>query len=127
MGLYDTLELPAALSLPNCDRDPATIEWQTKSIDRPRMGTYRLIVDGVLLEEEWHSESVPEEERPYYGTDEWDQSPILRMAGYAGTAYSETTRVSRVKFDEPGITETYTPQRLKNSLEPPWADDLRWK
>jgi predicted RNA-binding Zn-ribbon protein involved in translation (DUF1610 family) len=80
MGLYDTLELPAALVLPGLDRDPSSIRWQTKSIGRPAMRTFRITPDGRLLEEEFHTEEVPEAERPYYGTDRWDE-PFFRMAG----------------------------------------------
>ena len=69
MGLYDTLELPAALVLPGLDRDPSTVRWQTKSIGRPAMRTFRITPDGRLLEEEFHTEEVPEEERPHYGTE----------------------------------------------------------
>lgn len=80
MGLYDTIDLPDGLELPAFDHDPTAIDWQTKSIDRPNRGTYRITVDGRLLEEEFHRESVPEEERPYYGTEQWD-SPLGKMAG----------------------------------------------
>jgi hypothetical protein len=73
MGLFDRIELPAGLSLPGFDGDPSTIEWQTKSIGRPLMRQFRLTEDGRLLQEETHSETVPEEERPYYGTDKWDE------------------------------------------------------
>lgn len=80
MGLYDTIELPAELVIPGLDRDPSTIGWQTKSIGRPAMRTFRITPDGRLLEEEFHTEEVPEEERPHYGTEKWDE-PLFRMAG----------------------------------------------
>jgi hypothetical protein len=73
MGLFDRIELPAGLSLPGFDGDPSTIEWQTKSIGRPLMRQFRLTEDGRLLQEETHGETVPEEERPYYGTGKWDE------------------------------------------------------
>lgn len=80
MGLFDTLEIPTAISLPGLDRDPSTIDWQTKSIGRPAMGTFRITVDGRLLQEEFHTEAVPDDERPYYGTDKWDE-PLCQLAG----------------------------------------------
>jgi hypothetical protein len=80
MGRYDTLELPAEISLPGIDRDPSTIGWQTKSIGMPALRTFRTTPDGRLLHEEFHTEEVPDEERPYYGTDQWDE-PFFRMAG----------------------------------------------
>jgi hypothetical protein len=80
MGLFDTLEIPAEISLPGLDRDPSTIDWQTKSIGRPAMGTFRITVAGRLLQEECHTEAVPDDEQPYYGTDKWDE-PLFRLAG----------------------------------------------
>lgn len=80
MGLYDTLELPAEISLPGLDRDPSTIGWQTKSIGMPALRTFRITPDGRLLQEEFHTEEVPDEERRYYGTDKWDD-PFFQMAG----------------------------------------------
>ena len=82
MGLYDTLEFPTEIPLPELDSDTdlSTITWQTKSIGRPAMRTFRITPDGRLLEEECHTEEVADEERPYYGTDKWDD-PFFRMAG----------------------------------------------
>lgn len=80
MGLYDTLELPADISLPGLDRDPSTIGWQTKSIGMPALRTFRITPEGRLLQEEFQTEEVPDEERHYYGTDKWDD-PLFQMAG----------------------------------------------
>lgn len=79
MGLYDTLELPAAVPLPDFDGDPSAHEWQTKSIGRPLMRTFRITPDGRLLQEETRTEEVPEEERPAHGTDAWEE-PLKRLA-----------------------------------------------
>ncbi|MFB6296237.1 MAG: hypothetical protein ABEH66_05260 [Halobacteriales archaeon] len=73
MGLFDRIELPVDLSLPGLDADPSTVEWQTKTIDKPALRRFRLTRDGRLLQEETHGETVPEEARPYYGTDKWDE------------------------------------------------------
>lgn len=80
MGLYDTLELPADCSLPGTDVDPSTVDWQTKSIGRPSLRTFRITPDGQLLQAETHTEMVPEEKRPASGTDAWEE-PLLRTAG----------------------------------------------
>ncbi len=82
MGLYDSVDLPAELSLPGLDRDLSTVEWQTKSIGRPALRSFRVTAEGRLLEEAFHTETVPEEERPYYGTEEWEREDgLVRMAG----------------------------------------------
>lgn len=80
MGIYDHLELPAAISLPGLERDPSTVTWQTKSIGQPAMRTFRISPDGRLLQEECHTEEVPEEERPYYGTERWAE-PLFQLTG----------------------------------------------
>jgi len=79
MGLYDTLELPTDCPLPGTDVDPSTVDWQTKSIGRPSLRTFRITPDGRLLQAETHTETVPEEKRPASG-DAWEES-LLRTAG----------------------------------------------
>lgn len=79
MGLFDTLALPACLSLPGFDRDPSTVEWQTKSIGRLTMDTYRITTEGRLLQAEFHTERVPAEERPATGSDACDD-PLFETA-----------------------------------------------
>jgi len=74
MGLFDTVALPEGMTLPGLETDPATVEWQTKTIDRPMMRQFRLTSGGQLLQEETRTESVPEEERPYHGTFEFHAS-----------------------------------------------------
>ncbi len=81
MGLYDTIQFPEGFELEGLDGDPSEYEWQTKSIGRPDMTTYRLTEDGRLLEEQWHYEEVPEEQRPYYGDDKWDEDDFYKAVG----------------------------------------------
>ena len=78
MGLYDTVELAEDLTLSDYpDVTPASdIEWQTKDIDRPSMGRFRITADGRLLQEEFHGETVPPEERPYAGRDDVDEDDV---------------------------------------------------
>ncbi len=82
MGLYDSVTLPAEFPLPGLDREPSTIEWQTKSIGRPALRTFRVTAEGRLLEETFHIETVPETERPYHGTEAWEREDgLARLAG----------------------------------------------
>ena len=84
MGLFDTVELyddvhmpeyPAAATL------AGDVAWQTKGIDRPSMNTFRITAEGRLLEEEWHTEEVPPEDRPYADRDDVAEDDLLYMAG----------------------------------------------
>ncbi|MDZ7730576.1 MAG: hypothetical protein U5K37_06185 [Natrialbaceae archaeon] len=84
MGLYDTVELAAALTLPEYPDDvgpPHEQRWQTKDIDRPFMATFRITADGCLQKEECHYESVPPAERPYAHRDDVDEGDLRYIAG----------------------------------------------
>lgn len=76
MGLYDELECEYPLP----DGEVQDEIFQTKSLNRA-LERYTLTADGRLI---WHRvryEPVPEAERPYYGTPEWDASPLRRWFG----------------------------------------------
>lgn len=79
MGLYDVVEFDAGFETAVLDEGDVNATWQTKEFDCV-MRTYRITKHGVLMEEKFHTEKVPEEERPFYGTEKWEE-PILRMAG----------------------------------------------
>jgi hypothetical protein len=84
MGLFDTVELANDVHLPEYPDGIAPAvdgDWQTKGIDRPSMTTFRITSDGRLLEEEWHTEAVPPEERPYAGRDDVEEGDFRYMAG----------------------------------------------
>ena len=84
MGLFDTVELYDDVHLPEYPEGitPAEdVDWQTKGIDRPSMTTFRVTADGRLLEEEWHTEAVPPEDRPYVSRDDVEEGELLYMAG----------------------------------------------
>ncbi len=84
MGLFDTVELYDDVHLPEYPEGitPAEdVDWQTKGIDRPTMTTFRITADGRLLEEEWHTEAVPPEDRPYASRDDVDEDDFRYMAG----------------------------------------------
>ena len=84
MGLFDTVELYDDVHLPEYPAavTPAgDVAWQTKGIDRPSMNTFRITAEGRLLEEEWHTEEVPPEDRPYADRDDVAEDDLLYMAG----------------------------------------------
>jgi len=84
MGLFDTVELYDDVHLPEYPAavTPAgDVAWQTKGIDRPSMNTFRITAEGRLLEEEWHTEEVPPEDRPYADRDDVGVDNLLYVAG----------------------------------------------
>lgn len=84
MGLFDTVELYDSVRLPEYPDgvEPVEdVEWQTKGIDMPEMGTFRITAGGRLLKEEWHREEVAPEEREYASRDDVDEDDPLYMAG----------------------------------------------
>lgn len=81
MGLSDRIELPEKYELPGFRGDPSKVEWKSKDVKgHPDRTVYRITEDGRLLEEQWHYDEVPEEERPMYDEDiggfedEWHQA-----------------------------------------------------
>lgn len=92
MGLFDTVKLYDDVHLPDYPGgvvSPADVDWQTKSIDRPYMTTFRITADGRLLEEDWHLEDVPPEERPYAGRDDVDEDDIRYSFGMLNRVHDE--------------------------------------
>jgi hypothetical protein len=75
MGMFD--EIRCEYPLPDAIVQDET--FQTKSFDRD-MAHYTITADGRLIHHTVRWESVPEEERPYYGRPEWDK-PFFRVAG----------------------------------------------
>jgi hypothetical protein len=76
MGLYD--ELTCRYPLP--DHAVQHKVFQTKSLERA-MDSYTITSDGRLILHEARYETVPEEERPLYGTPEWENRPWLQLLG----------------------------------------------
>lgn len=52
MGLYDDLIIDDSVTLPEFTGDRAAIDWQTKTIGRPYMRTFKITADGRLLRKE---------------------------------------------------------------------------
>jgi hypothetical protein len=83
MGMFDTInckyplpDLPAGVKTDNC---------QTKAFGDGFVGgfmdDYTITVAGRLIYHKATYEMVPEEERTYYGTPEWDKNPLLQICG----------------------------------------------
>jgi hypothetical protein len=80
MGLFD--EIRCEYPLP--DKEVQEQVFQTKSLDNA-LDQYIITGDGRLILHQVRYESVPEEERPYYGTPEWESNPILQSCGCMST------------------------------------------
>lgn len=63
--MYDYVEVDPAIELPELEVNQSDIRFQTKDFQN-LFRTYRVTEDGRLLEEEFHIEEVPKEERPFY-------------------------------------------------------------
>lgn len=76
MGMFDELKCEAPLP------DDAVQEktFQTKSLNCV-LDRYTITQDGRLILHKVRYEVVPEEERKYYGTPEWDEKPFVRIFG----------------------------------------------
>jgi hypothetical protein len=81
MGLFDYIlvQFPLPETAPNwIDKDT---EWQTKDTDAQFLETYIITKEGRLIHQTVEYESVPEEERPYYGKPEWEKSSFAKFCG----------------------------------------------
>lgn len=76
MGMYDHIRCEYPLP------DPIVQDelFQTKSLHRV-LDEYTIASDGRLILHEVRYEPVPAEDRPFYGTDEWDENPFLQLIG----------------------------------------------
>ncbi len=76
MGMFD--ELKCEYPLPDADVQDRT--FQTKSLEC-LMDRYTITREGRLILHKVRYEHVPEQEREYYGTPEWDEKPFVRIFG----------------------------------------------
>lgn len=95
MGMFDNLRV--LCPLPDCPREPATMDFQTKSFDCT-MDDVILTEGFELRHDEWECESVPKEERPYPTED----GPL----GIVGSLRRKVL-VSDVKLDFSGVVFFY--------------------
>lgn len=82
MGMFDNVKCEYPLPETNAGMK---LDFQTKSFGDDFVGgfmdNYIITEDGQLIlhKETW--EFVEEEDRPYYGKPEWNEFPLVRMAG----------------------------------------------
>lgn len=111
MGLFD--EIRCEYPPPESGyRLPPGHTFKTKSLGGA-LDNYTITADGRLILHKVRGEGVPEEERPYYGTPEWEDNPRHRLLGsirkvpvgdeeipYHGDIYFYNSFAVR---DEPGL------------------------
>jgi hypothetical protein len=112
MGLFD--EIQCEYPLP----DPAVQKeiFQTKRLDCS-MDRYTITADGRLILHKTRYELVPEEERPSYGTPEWETSPFTRFLGSL-----RVVPEGDVELVYHGDIEFYTPIGGAGDDEPEWFE-----
>ena len=76
MGMFDYIRCEYPLP----DTEVQEQVFQTKSLDSA-LERYTITRDGRLILHQVRYESVPEAERRYYGTPEWETDPIVRSFG----------------------------------------------
>jgi len=81
MGLFDYIELDEEIELPEFSGDPQDLDWQSKSIGRPVMITYKITSDGRLLEKKTEDRKLTDEEiqekaeeNGYESWEAWEES-----------------------------------------------------
>ncbi len=110
MGMFD--EIRCEYPLPDAVVQDAL--FQTKSLDSV-MDHYTITRDGKLIHHKVRYEEVPEEERPYYGTPEWEEDKIVRSFGCL-----KRVPVGDVEVPYHGDIYFYT------TIGTPGADDYEW-
>jgi hypothetical protein len=84
MGMYD--EIKCEYKLP--DSEVQEHIFQTKDFEN-LLDRYIITEEGKLIWKKSHWENVPEEERPYYGTEQWNQNPLFQTIGSLKTIFDE--------------------------------------
>lgn len=111
MGMYDHLYVQYPLP----DPEVQFFEFQTKSLDSA-MSYYTINFDGCLIHHQSYWETVPEWDRPYWGTPEWETKPFVRSFGCINTV--STGDVYMHDFD--GSIRFYT------SYGDMWYEYIAW-
>jgi hypothetical protein len=91
MGLYDNVK--CEYKLPGATNEVQKDVFQTKDLGS-MMDSYTITEDGELLQSIREYYEVPEEERPNYGTPEWDSKPYSRLLGSMGSKFIENRKVN---------------------------------
>ncbi len=76
MGMFDVISFECDFILPHLQG----VAFQTKDFYNAN-DSYVVTKEGRLMLEKakWHD--VPEKDRPYFGTKEWDTEPFVRLIG----------------------------------------------
>lgn len=114
MGLYDNLKCD--YPLPNIDEKkiPQDYEYpfQTKSFNCD-LENYTITKTGRLIHHTMSYDLLPENERPYWGTSEWDEDDMFKMIGCIS---SES--LGDKEYDYTGLVNFYT--TLSNKEDNAW-------
>jgi hypothetical protein len=79
MGMFDCVQILWEGAPDTIDKK---FQYQTKSMPGyPSMTSYLILENGMLGYKQVQIDYVPEEERPRFGTPEWDTIPFARMEG----------------------------------------------
>jgi hypothetical protein len=81
MGMFDYIECKIPLLDAPSEFITKNTLFQTKDTPEQGMETYTITKEGRLIHHAVKYEDVPENERPYWGTPEWDNFPPLRFCG----------------------------------------------
>jgi len=91
MGLYD--DVKCKYKLPDAPRVVQNDVFQTKDLDC-MMCSYTITEDGGLVQHIYEYYEVPEEERPNYGTPEWENKPLAKLIGSMGSKFLEDKEIN---------------------------------
>ena len=100
MGMFDSVYIE--YELPEEYAFLQDMEFQTKDFEK-LMDKYVITKDGRLLKKEYRWDIIPEEERPYYGTEEWNKNPIYKLIGSMRSVPQKST-----DMDFHGVFNFYT-------------------
>lgn len=122
MGMFDTVKIEEGIELPDWPYDTKEVDWQSKSIGRPSMDTYKITEDGRLLKKEVEREELSEDELEdranEHGFDSWDElveeSPMLSFGTtkVVGEWWEDQNRHGSFKF-----SATHPREKTDDSVE----------
>lgn len=90
MGLYD--EIKCEYKLPEAPKVVQNDMFQTKDFECA-MEYYTITEGGELVHHIYEYYEVPEEDRPHYGTPEWDNKPFYKLVGSIGSKFIEYKKI----------------------------------
>ena len=91
MGLYN--DVKCEYLLPDTPKEVQNDIFQTKDFEC-LMNEYVITEDGELFLSVYEYYEVPEEERPYYGTPEWEGNQFKRLVGSMGHKFIENKKIN---------------------------------